>query len=157
MSKLGLQKAIVPFDDLPPVVKVGEEHGYLTRYRIVSESNNKQSHWSQIYFVPMSTVEVVSGALTYDFANSTITTVWDDVNNRPNYDVFVQFGYASDSMNSYFFHGVSPIHTYSFLRESGISGAYTFVRVRIQISSVEKKIDDALKVYESATIEIVAP
>ena len=97
MTIRGQQKAL--FDPaaaraagrISPALYVFEDgsFGYLLRYRIVSEDNNRYSSWSNIYKVeapepPTVSVEI----LVFD---NIVQIVWDDIQSRPQYDVFVQF------------------------------------------------------------------
>lgn len=45
----GLQKAVFPLSQLPPLTIINGKLGYYVRYRIVSEDKNKLSHWSAEY------------------------------------------------------------------------------------------------------------
>jgi hypothetical protein len=84
------QKAIVPFQDLPPVVKISDNiYGHFIRYRIVTEDLKKFSHWSPVYAVPIEQPTIVDGRVTA--SNNVIQVTWDDEINRPAYDVFIQF------------------------------------------------------------------
>ena len=52
MPRQGDQKVIVPAESLPIIpTNINGQYYYLVRYRIVSEDNNRSSHWSPIYFV----------------------------------------------------------------------------------------------------------
>ena len=58
---------------------------------------------------------------------------------------------SSDGIVSgYFYHGTTPIHTYSFL--SNIS--YSSVKVAIQVASIEKERASSITIFESPEIPI---
>lgn len=53
MPRKGDQKVIVPADTLPASpINIDGYYYYLVRYRIVTEDNNRYSHWSPVYFIP---------------------------------------------------------------------------------------------------------
>ena len=142
MADLGIKKVIVRKEDFPPLAKLEEDvYGHLLRYRIVSEDRNKFSHWSEItpltVFSLQSPPEQVPGELTV--SGSSVTIVWDDELNRPRYDIFVRF-----NSGTFFYHGTSPIHTYSLIAPPGT----TSVEVVIQIESIVKEISQALTICE---------
>lgn len=142
----GQRKARILPQDLPPVIRLGEnEYGYLTRYRIISEDRNRFSAWSPVYKVPAfdaaNKPPIVSGDLSV--SGNSVVVVWGDAAERPKYDVFVSF-----DGGAYFYHGTSPIHTYSFLNE-----ATSTIDVKIQVESIDKEISTVLTICElSATI-----
>jgi hypothetical protein len=140
-----IKKTVLPVSTLPPLSKDGE---YILRYRIVSEDKNRTSHWSPIYYIDAKPFIVeVSGDLQVSSNSLGVTAIWGDTNLKPLYDVFVSFGTYDDltstiSWEDYFYHGSSPIHTYSFLR--GVQ--HTDVRVKVQLSGIEKEVNDILTV-----------
>jgi hypothetical protein len=135
-----IKKFKMPVNQLPPV---SPENTYSVRYRVISEDKNRTSHWSPIFNINGTPVALVSGTL-YQNGDS-INIVWDDEQNRPEYDIFVKF-----DGGSYFYHGTSPIHTYSFLKKT-----YTSVRVLVQIAGSVKEVVPALKIFESDTLSLV--
>jgi len=62
--------------------------GYLIRYRIVSEDNNRYSSWSNIYKVEAPQPPNVFGEILV--SGNIVQVVWDDIQSRPQYDIFVQ-------------------------------------------------------------------
>ena len=200
--------------DLPELSRLANEnYGHIIRYRVVSEDQNRFSHWSPIIQLEVPTVTQVAGEVVE--SGNIIQAVWSDEENRPNYDVFVNFEneivsksltdnvatiqtntthnfivgsevvvsgidatfdgtYSVSSINSatsfsyvrtaadvsetssdgivsgYFYHGTTPIHTYSFL--SNIS--YSSVKVAIQVASIEKERASSITIFESLEIPI---
>ena len=138
---MAVKKAIVPKESLPPVDS--ETAGYVVRYRIISEDKNRTSHWSPTFVTNAVPTETVIGALS--ITSSIITAVWDDELNRPAYDIFVKF-----DAGSFFYHGTSPIHTYSFLNTGTTS-----VHVKVQIASSVKKVKESLVIFDSGVESLV--
>jgi hypothetical protein len=139
MSDSGIKKYTVLKKDLPPV---NENNEYLVRYRIISEDRNRISHWSPIFTIESTATTSVSGQVLVN--SGTVTAIWGDEENRPKYDVFVNF----DSFG-YVYHGTTPIHTYSLL-STGTSS----VRVVVQIESIEKTRQAALTIFESSVVSL---
>lgn len=141
----GQQKVRVPRSDLPEVSRLSDgTYGYVVRYRIISEDQNRFSHWSPIRELTMPPVIPVEGDLIV--SGNIVQIVWGDEEDRPNYDVFVKF----DSGN-YFYHGTTPTHQYSLLAPYDSST----VQVAIQVSSTEKERAAFLTIFESATVDLV--
>lgn len=141
----GQQKVILSREDLPAVSKLSNGfYGYIMRYRIISEDQNRYSHWSPIRELEVPPPDPVSGELAT--TGSIAQAVWGDEEDRPNYDVFVSF-----DEQDYFYHGTTPTHQYSFLIESGSVS----VRVAIQIESTNKERSNFLTIFESATVNLL--
>jgi hypothetical protein len=94
MARSGLQKATVPFQNLPPVARLNTTYGHFLRYRITSDDANRYSHWSPAIFVEISEPIEVDGTLAA--SGGVIQVTWDDEINNPSYDVFVQFTLVVD-------------------------------------------------------------
>lgn len=140
----GPQKVIIPREDLPPVGLLSDgTYGYVTRYRIISEDQNRYSHWSPIREVPIAGVTTVLGEVVV--TDSIVQVVWGDEDGRPNYDVFVKF-----DDGEYFYHGTTPTHQYSFLAEVALT-----VQVAIQIASIDKTRSEQIEIFESAPTNLV--
>jgi hypothetical protein len=135
-----IKKITILKNQLPPV---GDNNNYLLRYRIISDDKNRSSHWSSIYSVDALEISVVDGQVIQN--GNTLSVIWGDENNRPKYDIFVKF----DGGN-YFYHGTSPIHTYSF-----INTGTTNVRVAIQVEGINKKRNAELTIFESNIVNLV--
>lgn len=141
----GQQKARIPRSDLPEVSRLSDgTYGYVVRYRIISEDQNRFSHWSPIRELTMPPVIGVGGEVAV--SGSIIQIVWGDEEDRPNYDVFVKF-----DGGEYNYHGTAPTHQYSLLAPYD---SFT-VQVAIQVSSAEKEKTDFLTIFESAEIDLV--
>lgn len=141
----GQEQVRVPRSDLPELSKLANgNYGHIIRYRVVSEDQNRFSHWSPIAQLEVPAVTQVEGDV--GVSGNIIQTVWSDEENRPNYDVFVDF-----DNSGYSYHGTTPIHTYSFL--SNIS--YSTVQVAIQVASIEKERASSITIFESPEINLV--
>jgi hypothetical protein len=146
MPSQKIKKVVVPATNLSPVTKDAE---YLVRYRIISEDRNRLSHWSPIYKISAAD-RITEVSSSIDITGNNITITWDDENDRSSYDIFVRFGVYDEATESiawdnYFYHGTSPIHTYSLLKESG----YTDISIVVQAEGIVKEINSILKVAES--------
>jgi hypothetical protein len=135
------KKIVIPKSSLPPVDS--NTGSYIVRYRFVSEDKNRVSHWSPTFITNSASVEQVNGALS--ITPTIITAVWGDELNRPSYDIFVKF----DS-GVFFYHGTSPIHSYSFLNTGTTS-----INVKVQISSSIKEIKPGLVIFDSGVLSLV--
>lgn len=128
------KKVTIEKKQLPPLSPDGK---YLVRYRIISEDKNRTSHWSPIYSLDaVGFIKSVSSSI--EVTNTSITVSWGDDNDRSEYDIFVSFGTSSGGTTiyePYYYHGSSPIHSYSFSKKAGL---YTSVQVVIQLSGIEK-------------------
>ena len=140
----GQQKVILPKDDLPPVSKLSDgTYGYIVRYRIISEDQNRYSHWSPIRELAMPDPIPVAGDLIVN--GGLVQAVWGDEEDRPNYDVFVKWDEAD-----YIYHGTTPTHTYSFLLEMAST-----LQVAVQIESTNKERSALLEIWESAPYDLL--
>jgi hypothetical protein len=141
----GQQKIRIPRSDLPEVSLLSDgSYGYVVRYRIISEDQNRFSHWSPIRELTMPPVIPVDGDVAIN--NNIIQIVWGDEEDRPNYDVFVKF-----NDEDYSYHGTTPTHQYSLLAAYDSST----VQVAIQVSSNEKQTADYLTIFESVEVDLV--
>jgi hypothetical protein len=146
MPGSGPRKAIVPKNDLPPLIKFrNDEYGYLTRYRIISEDRNRFSAWSPIIAVPAFDEQNRPGQVVgnINIVGNSVIIVWDDEIDRPRYDVFIKF-----DDGEYFYHGTSPIHTYSIINTVGADE----ISAAIQIESINKERSDVLTICEVSSI-----
>lgn len=142
MAVSGLRKAVVSNSNLPALIKFKEnEYGYLTRYRIISEDRNTFSEWSPIFAV--SAFDIDNRPLSVDgtisVVGNAVTIIWDDAVDRPRYDVFVKF-----DDGEYFYHGTSPIHTYSLVNTINA----TNISAIVQIESINKQVSEVLTICE---------
>lgn len=131
-----------------------EAEGYLVRYRIKSENKNLSSHWSPIYILKVDDFEDVEGSFFESIGEDdkiNLTVVWDDVYNRPRYDIFVAFRGVEDSESfvydgdSFSYHGTSPTHNYSLVKPEGAES----VRFIIQPAANKKIIKNKFVIYDS--------
>ena len=140
MADAGIKQIRIPKNELPPV---DLNNSYILRYRIISEDKNRVSHYSPMINVAANIIETVSGTLVKNGTYS--TAIWDDATNNPKYDIFVKF-----DGGSYYYHGTSPIHTYSFLNTGTTS-----VRVAVQTEGITKTRNTALTIFESSVVSLV--
>jgi hypothetical protein len=141
----GQEQVRIARADLPELSRLANgSYGHVVRYRIISEDQNRFSHWSPITQLEVPAVTQVEGDI--GVAGNIIQVVWGDEENRPNYDVFVDF-----DNSGYLYHGTTPIHTYSFL--SNIS--YSSVQVAVQVASIEKERASSITIFESPEINLV--
>ena len=146
MIRSGPRKAKIEKRNLPPLAKLKtESYGYLTRYRIISEDRNSFSHWSPIFSVKVFDANNLPGQVdgTINITGNAVNIVWDDEIDRPSYDIFVKF-----DNGEYFYHGTSPIHTYSIINNVGAE----VVSAAIQIESINKERSDVLTICEVSSI-----
>jgi hypothetical protein len=141
MADANIKKTRILKSSLPPVDF--DTLKYNTRYRVISEDKNRTSHWSPIYNSDGANVVGTTGALS--IGEEIITAVWGDENLHPEYDVFVSF-----DGNTFFWHGTSAVHSYSFLNEGT-----TTVRVKIQLASSKKQIKAGLGIFDSGLQSLI--
>jgi hypothetical protein len=143
----GLRKARVLSKDLPPVIRLYENvYGYLTRHRVISEDRNRFSAWSSVTDVPLYDAENLPSPVPIDISISgdAVTVVWDDEEDRPSYDIFV-----SEDGQDFYYHGTTPIHTYSFLN----TASETALEIAIQVASINRVRENVLTIaQQSVTI-----
>lgn len=145
----GQEKVIIAREDLPAVSKLSNgSYGYVVRYRIVSEDQNRFSHWSPIRELEIPAPEQVVGNLSIISNNGTFTglLVWGDEESRPSYDIFVNIDGAG-----YIYHGTAPTHTYSFVIDEGAET----VQAAVQIESTNKEKASQIQIFESASISLL--
>lgn len=141
----GQQKVIIPREDLPAVSKLSDDsYGYIMRYRIISEDQNRFSHWSPIRELSAPAPVPVDGDVA--IVGNIVQVVWGDEEERPRYDVFVKF-----NNSEYVYHGTTPTHQYSLLLEYDAVS----VQVAIQIESTNKERSDFLEIFESEPVDLV--
>lgn len=147
-----IKKAIIPPSSLQLID--WEAEGYVVRYRIKSENKNLSSHWSPVYIIPIDDLPQVEGSYFETIGEdgkTTITVVWDDVADRPLYDVFVSFRGATVSdpieydEDIFIYHGTAPNHNYSFIKKENT----TSVRIVIQPAADKKLIKSNFVIYDS--------
>lgn len=141
----GQEKVVISRNNLPPVAKLSNNaYGYIVRYRILSEDQNRFSHWSPVRELEVPPPLQVSGNLS--IIGTTALLVWGDEETRPSYDVFVSF-----NGEDYFYHGTTSTHQYTFILENSPST----VRAVVQIESIEKEEAIDLQIFESELISLL--
>lgn len=139
----GDQKAIVKRDTLPPVSLLSDEtYGYIVRYRIISEDQNRYSQWSPIREISIPSLVDVEGAIAIN--NSVIQLTWGDDELGRSYDIFVKFD-THDIDQDPVYHGTTDIHTYSLLADP----LATTVEVAIQIASADRQYAPGLIIWDT--------
>lgn len=147
-----IKKAIIPKNLLTELD--WESDGYLVRYRIKSENKNLSSHWSQVYLVPVSSFPQVEGSYSFvsgEDEKTIANVVWDDLAERPAYDIFTSFRGITTFNNFeydedvFFYHGTSQTHNYSFVYPEGS----TSLRIVIQPAADKKLIKQNFVIYDS--------
>jgi hypothetical protein len=139
------KKVTIEKKDLPPLSPDGE---YLIRYRVISEDKNRKSSWSPIYSLSaLPFIEDVSGDLQISDSSLAVTAIWEESSWNSSYDIFVSFGVynvvtSSVVWESYVYSGSPTSQSYSFLRPVAV----TDVRVKIQLSGIEKTLSPALEI-----------
>jgi hypothetical protein len=150
------KKVTIEKKDFPPLSPDGK---YLLRYRIVSEDKNRTSHWSPIYELDatrvwdeeekdfISLIKPVFGDLQISNVDRAINAFWEASSIASSYDVFVSFGIynvgtSAIAWGSYAYHGSSNSTSYSFLRPDAV----TDIRVKIQLSGIEKEVNPTLTI-----------
>jgi hypothetical protein len=148
---MSVKKVTIEKKDLPPLSPNGE---YLIRYRIISEDKNRTSHWSPIYTLDAKAVPLRDGTLdtknlirdvtsSVTVTPTTIIIDWETTNDASLYDIFISLG-TSGTWGSYFYHGSSSTHSYSFLKPTG--AGITDMRIAIQLAGIEKTKNDTLEI-----------
>jgi hypothetical protein len=142
---MSAKKVTIEKKDLPPLSPDGE---YLIRYRVISEDKNRKSSWSPIYSLSaLPFIEDVSGDLQISNTSLAITAIWGESSLNSLYDIFVSFGIynvatTTIAWGNYVYSGSSASQSYSFLRPDAV----TDVRVKIQLSGIEKTLSPALEI-----------
>jgi hypothetical protein len=140
-----VKKVTIEKKDFPPLSPDGK---YLLRYRIISEDKNRTSHWSPIYDVDVSNfIDPVFGELQISNNDRAINAFWEASPFASSYDIFVSFGIynvgtSAIAWGSYVYQGSSSSTSYSFLRPDAV----TDIRVKIQLSGIEKEENPTLTI-----------
>jgi hypothetical protein len=140
VATTGIKNVVVSSQELPAVNANNE---YIVRYRIVSDDKNRYSQWSPMFLVQGNDVTEIDADAS--ISGRVISIVWSDPEPRAGYDVFVKF----DSGN-YFYHGRSSTTNYSL-----ISQGTTSFKFLIQVESMDKQVNESIKIYESEVIPLV--
>ena len=102
MATENIKKIVIKQSDLPPLMV--ENEGYVFRYRIISDDQNRRSHWSPIKNIkPQFTF--VSKTIHHSKTGDVSTVIWDSVvikkdtniiKQADGYDVWLRWGRNSD-------------------------------------------------------------
>jgi hypothetical protein len=118
----GLQKARVPKDNVAPLAIFSNgDIGNYVRYRIISSDRIRSSHWSPIYEVPVEPFTIL-GNVSITSTPTTVTAIWDDAAERPQYDVFTRFGNLADKVSIAADSGSSPATSTVHVKMHTITG-----------------------------------
>jgi hypothetical protein len=145
---MSVKKVTIEKKDLVPLSPEGK---YLLRYRIISEDKNRTSHWSPIYSLDLANM-LVSVTSSIEVTDTNILVSWGDANERSSYDIFASFGTLSGgtiNYEPYYYSGSSPIHSYSFKKKDG---AYTHVKIAVQIAGIEKITSPTLTIANNSKL-----
>lgn len=138
-----IRKTVIPKSQLPNVTS---DNKYNVRFRIVSDDQNRRSHWSPVATILGNPITPVSGESTY--ADGIINVVWDDALNYPEYDIFIRWDYnETTNPTSFFYHGTSTVHNYQLLSEATVQ-----YDVIVQVASIEKEVSPTLEVFSQTVI-----
>ena len=120
---------------------VDDNNKFVIRYRVISEDKSRVSHWSPMYSLAAPVISHLPADVLGDvsISGNTVIVSWGNKTDRPLYDIFVGFNGVTPT-----YHGSTAVHTYSFLKSG--TGA---VRVIVQVSSVSKKLNEDIEVYDS--------
>jgi hypothetical protein len=108
-----VKKAVIRAADLP---LVSPDNTYITRFRIISQDQNRFSHWSPIYNIPAQTIPEggVTGSTRYVQSLRIIVIDWADGVNGP-YDIFARlvdadepFKYVATTSETFYQYYVKP-------------------------------------------------
>ena len=83
-----VKKATIKASSLP---LVSPDNTYIVRYRIVSQDQNRYSHWSPIYNIDSLPVDQneIEGSISYSAGNRQVSIGWTNEVNPP-YDIFLR-------------------------------------------------------------------
>lgn len=134
----GIKKVTILKSALPPV---GDNNEFYVRYRIVSDDKNRTSHWSQLFELESLNIQEAVG--TVAVASDVATTVWEDQQENPEYDVFVEETGSEEPE----FVGRTRARNFAFW----LRGKTDF-KIFIQRSSRKRRRNDSLRLFESDRI-----
>lgn len=147
-----IKKIVIPKDSLPPLN--GDTESYIVRYRILSEDRNRQSSWSPQYFISPNDIQVEdnSGIESIQAVGTTLSVIWElpVTGSVSSYDVFVAWGSEQGSVGLTSYVGTVSGNYISI----PIPSNYISVKVRIQSTSIPRKITDKLLVAQTSVLNI---
>ena len=117
------------------------------RFRIVAEDKNRKSAYSPVFLVQSKSFSLGIGSVKKDIESNTILVNWSsgDVSPQILYDIFIGF----DSIQPTF-KTTTGSTSYLFSNTGTTS-----VRVIVQVSSINPKLNTDLKIYDSGTVDLV--
>lgn len=149
-----IKKIIIPKNDLPPVNSDTEK--YVVRYRIVSEDQNRASHWSPQYLLapkPLTVEEQKN--IEISPSSNVIFVTWEpeiQFVSQPDYDIWVAWGTTGPGVGLFDYY--ATVSSNFAVIPISVVGA-TLVQVIIQTASYPRKRIDKLIVADSGVVSIV--
>jgi hypothetical protein len=142
MADKGIKNVVIKKELLG---KVTSSNARVVRFRIVSEDRNRKSAYSQIFITGSDAIIVAPGDINV-IGNSVFVNWGGSGDYRPQveYDLFA--GFDGETPKFVATGGTS----YSFLKNGTQS-----VRVIVQYSSIDPKLNNDLKVYDSGIVSLV--
>lgn len=141
----GQQKVRLSKSNLPEVSRLSDgRYGYVVRYRIISEDQNRFSHWSPIRELAIPDVSRVNGDIAV--TGSIVQVVWEESADASVYDIFVKF-----DGGDYEYKTTTQTTQYSLV----IPYDVMFVQVLVQVASIEKEKAEFLEIFESIETSLV--
>lgn len=166
MSNSKIKKVVISRENLPSLGFVNGK--YNIRYRLISEDRNRISHWSPIYEIPLlNTVDLTktkgTTTVTKDSVNkiTSIRSIWTppaDLKTNT-FDVYYRLSKSSQTLSDtpyIYAHGISST-SYDLVVSTdetadGYAGQFQII---IQISTDDKTIQPAAKIYDSGQQNLV--
>jgi hypothetical protein len=140
---VAIKKVVVPSSDLIPV---DGSNQYLIRFRVISDDRNRFSEWSPIFSIAGTGVSALPEArVGYFMVGSVVNIIWEGTPAGSEFDIFV--GYDGNEPE---YKGTTSESRYVFINSAEES--YRFV---IQKSSIAKRYDSLLQIFESDLIDVV--
>lgn len=125
--------------------KVTSSNSRVVRFRLVAEDKNRNSAWSKIFITGSEAVVVGLGVVNASANPILVNWSTSQISNQISYDIFIGF---DGSAPKYVETTLSK--NYSFIK-TGIQS----VRIVVQISSINPRLNDFLEVYDSGTVSLV--
>lgn len=159
MADSGIKNVVIKKADLPYAGLV--DVGYAVRFKIVSRTQNRESHWSPIYILPTSPLGTATAKTIVDVDNKIIQIIWtppEDLITIGMYNVYVQW--MGDDLEA-----VYPVKQVAAGQPgTGVTLMYGFTspgveatkfRYIITLGTGISEINTAAVVYESDEISLV--
>lgn len=140
---MAIKKIVIPKQDLTPVDGANQ---YLVRFRVISDDRNRISEWSSIFAINGFGVPSLSNArVAYFSSGSVVTIVWEGLPLGSQFDIFVSTDGSTPT-----YHGTTSDTRYVF-----INSAEDNYKFSIQVSSIAKRYEELLQIFESELIDVV--